>query len=283
MSQTKATTGFAPIDNARIYYEVAGSGQPFVMIHAGVADHRQWNNEFSHFADRYRVVRYDQRGFGRSEPVEGEYSYLADLTALVHHLELEQPLILMGCSMGGGTAMDYALANPGGVSALIMVGSGPGGLELDVPSSPKFADVEKAFLAGDLDLTAELETQIWFDGTGRSPEQVDPAMRRLAYEMNRGALAHEVKKLGTKRANSLPPAAGRLGELQMPVLIVVGTQDESYILGAADVMLEAIPQASKVVVEDAAHLVNMDHPAQFQRIVTEFLERLEGSSKDTNL
>jgi hypothetical protein len=60
--------------------------------------------------------------------------------------------------------------------------------------SSKFTDAEKAFEAGDLDLVAEIETQIWFDGMDRTPEQVNPEMRKLLYEMNRLALSYEVKK-----------------------------------------------------------------------------------------
>ena len=66
--QTKS--GFVNSGNARLYYETAGQGVPFVMVHAGVADSRQWNNEFAFFAQNYQVVRYDMRGYGKSEPVE---------------------------------------------------------------------------------------------------------------------------------------------------------------------------------------------------------------------
>src|ERR1051326_2096612 len=193
MTELQNDSGFAPINNALIYYEIAGQGQPFVMIHAGVADRRQWNNEFAYFPNRFRVLRYDMRGYGKSEPVEGEFSHLQDLTALLDYLHLNEPLILMGCSMGGGIAMNFALTQPSRVKALIMVGSGPTGLELDVPTLDKFAEAEKAFKAGDLDLTAEIETQIWFDGAGRTGAQVNQEMRQLAYEMDHIALSHEVK------------------------------------------------------------------------------------------
>jgi len=143
-----------------------------------------------------------------------------------------------------------------------------------VPRSAKFDDVEKAFEAGDLDLVSELETQIWFDGTGRTREQVNPSMRKLLYEMNRLALAHEVKQLGKRLPNTQTPAFDRLGDLQIPVLIVIGAHDTPYILAAADYMAERIPSSQKVVLEDAAHLPNMDHPEEFQAIVTRFLESL---------
>lgn len=272
MNQTK--TGFVEVDGAQIYYETAGSGMPFVMIHAGVADSRQWNNEFEHFAQTYHVIRYDLRGFGRSEPVEGDFSHMVDLLEVLEALEVREPIILMGCSMGGGLAMDFTLVHPSRVKALIMVGSGPSGLELDVPTPPKFSEAQKAYEAGDLDLLAELETQIWFDGTGRTPEQTDQEMRRLAYEMNRKALENEARKLGKRLPNTENSAFDRLADLVIPVLIIVGEHDTPYILAAADYMMEKLPSARKIMIENAAHLPNMDQPHEFQQIVGSFLEKL---------
>jgi pimeloyl-ACP methyl ester carboxylesterase len=274
MPTTQVKSGFVNIDKAQIYYEVAGQGTPLVMIHAGVADNRQWNNEFAFFARSHRVVRYDMRGFGKSAPVEGEFSHMGDLVSLLDALGLQEPLILMGCSMGGGLAMDFALTQPVRAKALIMVDSGPSGLELDVPGSPKFAEVEKAFNAGDLDLVSELETQIWFDGVGRTPEQVNQPMRKLLFEMNRQALAYEVMQLGKRLPNTQVPASGRLADLRIPVLVIVGVHDTAYTLAAADYMVEKIESARKVIIEDAAHLPNMDHPEEFRQILEAFLQGL---------
>jgi pimeloyl-ACP methyl ester carboxylesterase len=276
MTTSPTNSGFVTVDAARIYYETAGKGTPFVMIHAGVADRRQWNNEFEFFAQDYQVVRYDLRGYGKSEPVEGEFRHLDDLVSVLNALDLHAPLIIMGCSMGGGLAMDFALTYPSRVKALIMVGSAPSGLELDVPVLAKFAEAEKAYESGDLDLVAELETQIWFDGRDRTPEQVDQAMRKLAYEMNRNALNLEARNLGKRLPNTEVPAFDRLSELKLPVLIIVGMQDTPYILAAADYMIEKLPLARKATIDDAAHLPNMEHPQQFQNLVREFLEGLSG-------
>jgi len=276
MTTPQIKSGFVTVDSARIYYETAGEGTPFMMIHAGVADRRQWNNEFEFFAQDYQVVRYDLRGYGKSEPVAGEFRHLDDLVSILNALDLHKPLIIMGCSMGGGLAMDFALTYPSRVKALIMVGSAPSGLELDVPALAKFAEAEKAYESGDLDLVAELETQIWFDGTDRTPEQVNPAMRKLAYEMNRNALSLEARNLGKRLPNIEVPAFDRLSELKLPVLIIVGTQDTPYILAAADYMIEKLPLAQKATIDDAAHLPNMEHPHQFQNLVREFLEGLSG-------
>jgi|SRR5688572_18228182 len=274
MSTPRTNTGFVNIGGAQIYYETAGKGTSFVMIHAGVADSRQWNNEFAFFARNHQVLRYDMRGYGKSEPVDGEFSHMSDLVSLLNALELQGPLVMMGCSMGGGLAMDFALTYPSRMKALIMVGSGPGGLKLDVPVSAKFAEAEKAFEAGDLDLTAEIETQIWFDGTDRAPQQVNQAMRKLAYEMNRKALDHEAKDLGKRLPNTDIQAFDRLEVLSIPVLVIVGAHDTPYIRAAADYMIEKIPSAQKTIIEDAAHLPNMDQPQEFQTIVNAFLESL---------
>ncbi|MSP13094.1 MAG: alpha/beta hydrolase [Chloroflexi bacterium] len=276
MSATKTESGLLKMGDAQIYYEMAGAGPPFVMIHAGVADHRQWNNEFAEFAKEFRVVRYDRRGYGKSQPVAGEFSDLGDLTALLRHLNVTRPAVVMGCSMGGETAMDFALTHPASVRALIMVGSAPSGLELDVPRPAKFAAAKQAYDAGDLDLAAEIETQIWFDGMDRTPAQVNQPMRRLAYEMNRIALSHESKELGKRLPDAPSPAAGRLAELDIPVLAIVGVQDIPYMLAAADYMVEHIRSVRKVVFEDAAHLSNMDQPDAFRRTVREFLDELAG-------
>lgn len=274
MPKPNIETGFASVDNANIYYEIAGDGQPFVMIHAGVCDSRQWNNEFSHYAESFRVIRYDYRGYGKSEPVEGDFTNLKDLTTLLDHLHIDEPLIMMGCSMGGGLAMDFALANPNRVKALIMVDSGPSGLELDVPKLSKFDDAEKAYNEGNLDLLAEIETQIWFDGQGRTPEQVDQPMRKLAYEMNRHALELDAKHLGKRLPDAEVPAARRLDELKIPVLVIVGTHDTPYTLAAVDHMVAHIPNAQKAIIEDAAHMPNMDHPEEFKFIVDKFLSNI---------
>jgi pimeloyl-ACP methyl ester carboxylesterase len=267
-------TGYLTIAGARLYYEMAGAGQPFVMIHAGVADSRQWNNEFASFAGQFRVVRYDMRGFGKSEPAPGEYSNMGDLTTLLDHLQIQEPLVLMGCSMGGRLAIDFALAHPSSVKALVIVDSGPSGLELDVPSSPKFKEVEQADQSGDIDRVAELEIQIWFDGEGRTSQQVDQDMRRLAYEMNHTALEHDARQLGKSLPDTQTPAAGRLQELEIPALVIVGAHDTPYSLAAADYMVEKMPLARKVIIEDAAHLPNMDQPVAFQSVVRTFLAGL---------
>jgi len=260
------------LDNAAIYYETAGSGQPMVFIHAGIADSRQWNNEFRSFADRFNVIRYDLRGYGKSEPVDGDFTHLGDLVALLDHLNIHQPIILVGCSMGGGIALDYVLIEPDKVKALILVDSAPSGLELDIPPPAKFKLVEEADKAGDIELVAEIATQIWFDGD-RETSSVNQEMRQLAYSMNLTALLHEAKELGKRLPNLDTPAIERLGEIQIPVLAVVGANDIPYMHAAVDYMAANISSIRKVTIENAAHLPNLDRPDEFAKVLVNFIER----------
>src|SRR5215216_7930834 len=94
-------TGMAAVNGTRIYYEAAGEGEPLVLVHAGIADSRMWEGQIAAFAERYRVIRYDLRGFGKTEMVEGPFSHHEDLRGLLDFLGVRRTH-LVGCSMGGG-------------------------------------------------------------------------------------------------------------------------------------------------------------------------------------
>lgn len=266
-------SGYADVNGARLYYELAGSGKPIVMIHAGIADCRMWDGEFEAFARSHRVLRYDMRGYGKSLPVEGEFNLQDDLETLLNKLDVAPPLILMGCSMGGGLAIDFALSHPDRVSKLILVGSGPAGLELEAEWPDELiAQSEAAFEAGDVEGVAELDMRIWFDGHGRSRQDVNGHARRKAKAMAKRVTEHELKGIGTHaRKDAAIPAAECLRELSLPALIVIGENDLPYLRLAADFMTEQLPAAAKLVLPDAGHLPNLEHPAAFQAAVLGFL------------
>lgn len=266
-------SGFADVKGARLYYELAGEGASIVMIHAGIADCRMWDGEFEAFARSHRVLRYDMRGYGKSLPVEGEFNLQDDLETLLNKLDVTPPFSLMGCSMGGGLAIDFALSHPDRAANLILVGSDPAGLDLEAEWPDElFAQSEAAFEAGDVERAAELDMRIWFDGHGRSRQDVNGDARRKAKAMAKLVAKHELKGIGTHaRKDAAIPAAERLHELSMPALIVIGENDLPYLRLAADYMTEKLPAAAKLVLQDAGHLPNLEHPAAFQAAVLGFL------------
>jgi pimeloyl-ACP methyl ester carboxylesterase len=212
------------------------------------------------------------RGFGRTAMVEGPYAHHRDRHGLLDSLGIERAF-LMGCSMGGRTIIDFALENPGRVRALILVGSTVSGLEVGGDTPQQWEELVAADDAGDLERVSALEVQIWIDGPYRGPDQVEEGVRDLVRETNLIALKNEASELGDERLPKTP-AVNRLGEIQVPTLVIVGDQDRPEIIEAADLLERSIPHARKVVIPETALLPSMERPAEFNRIVLEFLEGL---------
>ncbi len=113
--------GFADINGASLCYEVAGTGHPLIFIHGFTLDTRMWDDEFDVFAQHYQVMRYDARGFGQSSvPGSDAYSHVDDLCALMALLDIAHAHVI-GLSMGGGLAIDFAVAHPDMADTLIPV------------------------------------------------------------------------------------------------------------------------------------------------------------------
>jgi 3-oxoadipate enol-lactonase len=268
-------TGTVLSDGAELYYEAAGTGQPVVFLHAGIADRRMWDGQFLPFAERFRAIRYDQRGYGRSPSAAGRFSHLRDLAAVLDHLGLAQAH-LIGCSKGGRLAFDFALAHPERVSALVMVNSAVPGFKGSGEAPAQWPELEAAFKAGDLARTNELEIQVWVDGAQRTPDQVDPAVRALALEMNAIALANEAAALGEEQRP--PDSAGRLGEIKAPFLAVASDLDDPDFIRAAEYAVHHLPGARMAVIHGAAHLPSLEQPRPFNQVVLDFLASLPASA-----
>ncbi len=125
---TATQSGFLPVTDGQIYYEVAGSGPPVVLIHGGFGDRRMWDAQFNDLARDFRVVRYDHRGFGRSPAPTSDsaYSPVRDLVQLLDHLGIDKAHVI-GNSVGGALALDFALLQPARVNRVVVVASGATG------------------------------------------------------------------------------------------------------------------------------------------------------------
>ena len=260
----------AEVNGARIHHEVAGEGEPLVLVHAGIADSRMWEAQIPAFAERYKVVRYDLRGFGKTEMVAGPFSHHEDLRGLLDFLDVERTH-LVGCSMGGGAVLDFALEYPERVGDLVLVGSAIGGFRPDFGPPREWDELVAADEAGDLERISELEVAMWVDGPERSPEDVPAPIRDLVYEMNLIALRTEAAELGGEWEPE-PPASDRLHDIHAPTLLMVGDEDQPRVFAAADLLEKELPNQRKVVMRGTAHLPNMERPEEFNRLVLEFLK-----------
>jgi len=186
-----------------------------------------WEPQFDTFAAKYRVVRYDHRGFGKSKMPDGPYALRDDLLSVVRQVGIAKATFV-GCSMGGATVIDFALEHPEMVSALVLVGSGVTGLndpsQLSADSLKHWAEFLTAARDRDVDRARELEAKYWIDGPSRDAAQIDPVYRERARQLHRENFSLEYM---TRQEQPLkPPAIGRLGEIAAPTLVVIGDLDE---------------------------------------------------------
>lgn len=271
-----AVTGQIDVDGASLVYEVSGPDRdhacPIVLLHAGIADARMWDPQVETFAERFRVVRYDLRGFGRSGPAVGRYSARADLIALLDALGIVRAH-LIGVSMGGALAVDVAVEHPERVASLVACAARPGGQEPSRELVRGWTEVDVALDAGDVDLAVELELRMWVDGPLRRADEVDPEVRERVREMNATLLAGPDE--GQPEPLD-PPALTRLHQITAPTLVVVGDRDQPDVIAGAHLLSAGIPDATRQTIPGAAHMVSMERPAAFNRAVMAFLPDVEG-------
>jgi 3-oxoadipate enol-lactonase len=256
------------IHGARIHYERAGEGMPVIFLHAGVADSRMWEPQVAAFAKHFDVIRPDLRGFGQSELPAGRWSAVRDLLALIDDLRLK-PAHLVGCSIGGGLAIDFALEHGERASKLVLVGAGIGGTNFGQKYPELWTDIEAAEQAKDFDALNQAEMRLWLDGPRRPAGYVGQPLRDLFLDMNGKNMANDWESAPTDPLE--PPAVERLHEITAPTLVVVGDEDVPPVFDAVELLMEKIPHARKAVIHDAAHLPNLEHPHEFNSAVLGFL------------
>jgi pimeloyl-ACP methyl ester carboxylesterase len=230
-----------------------------------------WEPQWAAYAGRYRVVRFDMRGFGQSPPAVGTFSLAGDLVELLEGLELG-PVAIVGVSLGGSVAMETAIARPDLVSRLVLVAPGLRGYEMSDETKAGWAEEEAALERGDVDEAVEVNLRMWVDGPFRSPDEVDPDVRSKVGEMQRRAI--EVWQEGGEEGEhrSLAEDWGeRLGEITVPTLILVGEVDRPEMLEIAKRLETEIPNARRETIAGTAHVPSMERPDEFDRLVLEFL------------
>jgi pimeloyl-ACP methyl ester carboxylesterase len=263
------TTGFAHVNGTKLYYEMAGSGHALVLIHGGGADRRVWDGNFEELAKYYRVIRYDLRGAGKSEVPQTKYSNREDLRALLEHLNVGKAY-MVGLSRGGGVAFDVAVSHPEMVDALILMSANLA--TLPEVYHKMIAAAQKAGREEGIARAAE----IWSSDPYQGPVQPNLPARQKVYEIMRENLATFLYFWDSPIAAEpgQRPRAERLKEIHIPTLVISGDRDGEEPRANYERWAKEIGGAKIVHVPGAAHLVNVDQPREFVRIVREFLGRL---------
>jgi pimeloyl-ACP methyl ester carboxylesterase len=240
-----------------LYVEEAGAGPAVVLVHGGLGDRRLWDEQMGPFAERFRVVRFDVRGFGRSSSEPGTFGVVDDVVAVLDGLGIERAA-LVGLSFGGRIAIDAALERPDRVWALVAVAPGLSGFSLEgVYTEEQDAAFEEALERGDLEAAAAIDFAVW------APLGVDERMRTLLHDNVRPAE-------GVEEGWAEPAAATRLAELRVPTLVVTAADDPARMGEIGDKLEREVPDARRVEL-DSDHYLPLRDPEAFNRVVLDFL------------
>lgn len=237
-------TGFAEVNGTKLYYEVAGKGEPIVFVHGNFGDRRHWDKQFEPLSKKFKVVRYDVRGFGKSSMPKPEepYSNWDDLKALMDYLKIDKAHIC-GLSMGSGIAVDFALVYPEKCLSVIPIGPWGSGF-----GSGNFKSPNADLLLLTLPIIRELVYKgklkeavdyIWKDNQCLARTVKDENTRKALLEM--GYDYTFWSWLNQSKIQSLSPTGmDRLKEIKLPTLIVTGEYDHPGCIEVADIMKKEI-------------------------------------------
>jgi pimeloyl-ACP methyl ester carboxylesterase len=265
-ASAEPATGFVDAPGGgRLWYEVKGQGSPIVFLHDGLVSSAGWDEPFDALAVYFRVIRYDRRGFGRSEAPKGSYSDVNDLQAILETLRIGRAT-LVGCSNGSRLAVDYTLAHPDRVEALVLVGPVVSGLPYSehflrrgmVNYRPMFQEKSRAKLI-----------EAWVQDPYLTDSRDTDARKRL-----RELLTKNPGPLTANVPESRPPerpAVGRLAEIHVPTLILVGESDIPDVHAHAGVLEAGIHNARRMIVPKAGHLIQLEQPGFLEWEIRRFL------------
>jgi pimeloyl-ACP methyl ester carboxylesterase len=276
MKDATPETGFVEVNGTQLYYETLGQGHPLVLIHGGYMDRRMWDDQFPVFAQRYRVIRYDVRGFGKSSLPQVPYSDIQDLAALLALLGVKKTYVL-GLSLGGIIALDFTLEHPDMVDALILVGSPVPGFPIELLYTKEQLEQQKLRWAAFERARQERNIPAMVDALMEDPTLVPsrnyPAARqRVRENLSEYSFAWVLAPAPKQELN--PPAYERLAEIHKPTLIILGSEDDPRLFKDAAKLERDIAGARRVTIPETHHMPNMEKPEEFNAIVLDFLDKL---------
>jgi 3-oxoadipate enol-lactonase len=267
MQPMGTSENFVEVDGGSLYYEITGEGLPLILIHGFTLDHRMWDDQLSALAQRHRVVRYDLRGFGRSSLPGAAYSHAHDLWALLAALGITRAALL-GHSMGGGVAIDFALAYPDAILGLILEDSTLNGFAWSSETDAWFDAVDVAVRGGGVDAARAS----WLAHPFFLPAGEQAAVARRLY----GIIGDYSGWHWTHADQQVSPVSSppMLATITAPTLVIVGERDIPDFRAISDHLARRIPHAQEVVLPGVGHMANMESPGLFNQAVQRFLTEM---------
>jgi 3-oxoadipate enol-lactonase len=256
---------FVTRDGSEIYYEMTGSGPAVVLIHGFALDSRIWDPQVEALSDHFSVLRYDLRGFGKSDlPGAEPYSHSDDLKQLLERLEISKATII-GLSLGGMVAIDLALRNPGVVDKLILTDSALGGFELVEFNNSFGKVVEIAFSAGINEAKSHFASFELFKSAASIPS-VANLLWQILSDYSGWHFMNDNPAIWVD-----PPAVDQLNIIKMPTLIIIGELDSGEFQEISEILKQRITDSVMTIIPNVGHVSNLENPDIFNQITLDFL------------
>jgi 3-oxoadipate enol-lactonase len=266
----KQTRSYLDVGGSQIYYEMRGSGPAIVLLHDGLLHAGTWDEVWEPLAIRHQVIRYDRRGYGRSELPTRSYSPTEDLRKLLTHLKV-QHAVIVGSSAGGALAIDFAIAHPEMVDGLFLIGPVLHGMPYTGYLLERGNRNNEPMQRDDIKAAAKNWSEDRFLIAGPNERT-----RRKIYEQ---LVANSEKlKFDNHFEQSLsPPASKRLGEVRAPALIVVGEADIADVHAHCGAINAGIRESTREIIKNAGHLIQLEKPEEVVKKVEGFAARCEAN------
>ena len=251
---------FVAAEGGKVWYQTCGSGpRNMVLIHDGSLHSATWDDVWPIFCKDFHVVRYDRRGFGRSPAATRPYSRTDDVAAVMRAAGMTHA-VMVGASAGGGIAVDFALAHPKAVDRLVLVGPSISGLRYSQYFIRRVTENFGKLLKGDLE-NGLREGWIFAPGHEAAIAKAAALLRANPQNLTHGDMARLA-----------PTAKPLLSSIQVPTLVLIGDHDVADNEGEASAAEALIPHAYRIVVPDTGHLMYLEHPDVFARLVMQFVD-----------
>ncbi|GMR11720.1 MAG: alpha/beta fold hydrolase [Anaerolineae bacterium] len=265
MPTIRTEEGSIQVGSASLHYEATGAGPAVILVHGFSLDLRMWDSQFHLLSKEYRTIRYDSRGFGKSSlPTNVPYTHAEDLATLLRSVSITKARVV-GHSMGGQVVLEAAIRYPELVERVVLID--PWLVDFDFSPEWRALWSQIAERGGRADIAGAKD--LWWRSSGLFPVASVKAgieVKRMVEEYSGWYFANMPHKFVT-------PISDRLGEVSVPVLIIVGERDIPDFHAIADLLSDAIPNAHKVVIPNVGHMANMEAPTQVNAAIAEFLER----------
>ncbi|MFH2037639.1 MAG: alpha/beta hydrolase [Candidatus Zixiibacteriota bacterium] len=254
---------FIKSNSVKIYYEVVGSGDPVIFLHGFSLDRTMWKDQVESFSKDYQVFAVDARGHGKSDAPETGYARedrAEDILNLANELGLEK-FHLVGFSMGGGDALSFAIDHQDRLMSLTLIGTVAAGW---VPRK-KFRDFSSVARENGIESARTLYIK-------SSLSHYETRNREIKEKLEKMMTGFSGKSwTDPKKGKYLVRDDLRLSSLlELPVLIIIG-QHDIFFRPLAEQLNESIFESKLEIVKDTGHMVNMETPEKFNKLLSDFL------------